>query len=232
MGDESLQKSVAASREPSFLLAVPEKRLLRWISARLPRWILPDDLTALGVLAAIGVAVAYQLANDSLDWLWVASGLLVVQWFGDSLDGTLARVRGIERPTYGYYIDHLVDAIATAAIGIGLGLSPLMLLSIGTLIVVAYLILSINVYLESYAFGRFSIGYGLIGPTEVRLILIALNTAVALGAGLDFVLVDLRLTVFDVIGLGIAAVMIVLLCGRALRNLRELSKKEPAASRR
>ena len=201
MSDGSLQRSVEATREPSFLLAKPEKRLLTWIAARLPRWILPDDLTALGVVAAIGVAVAYQVANDSLGWLWLASGLLVVQWFGDSLDGTLARVRKIERPTYGYYLDHLVDAIATAAIGIGLGLSPLMLLSIGT-------------------------------PTEVRLILIALNTAVALGAGLDFVFVDLRLTLFDVIGLGIAAAMIVLLVGRAARNLRELAKKEPSAPRR
>src|SRR5687767_10281359 len=232
VSEQDLERSVAATREPSFLLAKPEKRLLRWIAARLPKWVLPDDLTALGVLAAIGVAIAYQLANDSLDWLWVASALLVLQWFGDSLDGTLARVRGIERPTYGYYLDHIVDAIATAAIGIGLGLSPLMLLSIGTLIVVAYLVLSINVYLESYAFGRFSIGYGLVGPTEVRLILIALNTVVALGAGLDFVLVDLELTAFDVIGLAIAATMIVLLLGRATRNLRELAQKEPAAPRR
>jgi archaetidylinositol phosphate synthase len=232
MGQEALEKSVEATREPSFLLAKAEKRLLTWIAGRLPRWILPDDLTILGVLAAFGICAAYQLANDSLDWLWIASLLLIVQWFGDSLDGTLARVRKIERPTYGYYIDHLVDALATAAIGIGLGLSPLMLLSIGTLIVVAYLILSINVYLESYAFGRFSIGYGLIGPTEVRLILIALNTIVALGAGLDFVVVDLQLTVFDVIGLAIATVMIVLLVGRAARNLRELARKEPAATRR
>jgi archaetidylinositol phosphate synthase len=229
---EGLEKSVEATREASFLLAVPEKALLRWIAARLPKRILPDDLTALGVLAAIAVAVAYQLANDSIAWLWVASGMLVVQWFGDSLDGTLARVRGIERPTYGYYLDHLVDAIATAAIGIGLGLSPLMLLSIGTLIVVAYLILSINVYLESFAFGRFSIGYGYVGPTEIRLILIALNTVVALGAGLDFVIADLQLTVFDLIGLAIAGTMIVLLLGRAGRNLRELARKEPAARRR
>jgi archaetidylinositol phosphate synthase len=232
MAESKLERSVEATREPSFLLAKPEKRLLTWIAARLPRWILPDDMTALGVLAALGVAVAYQLSNESLDWLWAASGLLVLQWLGDSLDGTLARVRRIERPTYGYYLDHLVDAIATAAIGIGLGLSPLMLLSIGTLIVVAYLILSINVYLESYAFGRFSIGYGLIGPTEVRLILIALNTVVALGAGLDFVIVDLELTVFDVIGLAIAGTMIALLLGRAVRNLRELARKEPAARRR
>jgi phosphatidylglycerophosphate synthase len=227
-----LARSVEATREASFLLAVPEQRLLRWTAARLPRWILPDDLTALGVVAALGVAVAYQLANDSLDWLWVASALLVVQWLGDSLDGTLARVRGIERPTYGYYLDHLVDAIATAAIGIGLGLSPLMLLSIGTLIVVAYLILSINVYLESFAFNRFSIGYGYIGPTEIRLILIALNTVVVLGAGLDFVIADLELTVFDLIGLAIATTMIVLLVGRAGRNLHELARKEPSAPRR
>jgi archaetidylinositol phosphate synthase len=230
--ETKLERSVEATREPSFLLAKPEKRLLTWIAARLPRWILPDDMTALGVLAALGVAVAYQLSNESLDWLWVASGLLVLQWLGDSLDGTLARVRKMERPTYGYYLDHLVDAIATAAIGIGLGLSPLMLLSIGTLVVVAYLILSINVYLESYAFGRFSIGYGLVGPTEIRLILIALNTVVALGAGLDFVIADLELTVFDVIGLAIAATMIALLLGRAARNLRELASKEPAAPRR
>jgi phosphatidylglycerophosphate synthase len=226
------EEAVHADREESFLLAVPEKRFLRWLAAKLPRWILPDDMTALGVLAAIAVAVAYQLSNDGLGWLWVASALLVVQWVGDSLDGTLARVRGIERPTYGYYLDHLVDAVATAAIGIGLGLSPFMLLSTGTLIVVAYLILSINVYLESFAFNRFSIGYGKIGPTEIRLILILLNTALALKLGLDFTLVGLDLTVFDVVGLAIAGTMIVLLLGRAFRNLRELAKREPAAPRR
>jgi len=230
--DERQRAAVAAEREESFLLAVPEKRLLRWLAGRLPRWILPDDMTAIGVVAALAVAVAYQLSNDDNGWLWAASALLVVQWIGDSLDGTLARVRGIERPTYGYYLDHLVDAIATAAIGIGLGLSPFMLLSVGTLIVVAYLILSINVYLESFAFSRFSIGYGKIGPTEIRLILIALNTLLALDlVGLDFHLAGLDLTVFDLVGLAIAATMIALLLARSARNLRELAEREPAASR-
>ena len=234
MGSEERQRAaVAAEREESFLLAVPEKRFLRWLAGRLPRWILPDDMTAVGVVAALAVAVAYQLSNDGNGWLWAASALLVVQWLGDSLDGTLARVRGIERPTYGYYLDHLVDAIATAAIGIGLGLSPFMLLSVGTLIVVAYLILSINVYLESFAFNRFSIGYGKIGPTEIRLILIALNTLLALDLiGLDFHLAGLDLTVFDLVGLTIAATMIALLVGRSFRNLRELAEREPAAPRR
>ena len=97
---------------------------------------------------------------------------------------------------------------------------------------VAYLVLSINVYLESFAFGRFSIGYGCVGPTEIRLILIALNTVLALGAGLDFVIADLQLTVFDLSDSGSRATMIVLLLGRAGRNLRELARKEPGARRR
>src|SRR3954447_26672587 len=140
--------AVNATREPNFLLAKAEKRVLRWIAARLPRWILPDDLTALGVAAAIGICVAYQATNAAGAWLWVASGLLVVHWLADSLDGTLARVRGIERPRYGYYLDHLVDALATAMIGVGLGLSPHLLLATGLLVVIGYLVLSINTYLE------------------------------------------------------------------------------------
>ena len=230
--EKSEKSAVEATREASFFLAAPEKRLLRWMAARLPRWVLPDDMTALGVVAALGVCGAYQLSNESDLWLWAASALLIVQWIGDSLDGTLARVRGIERPRYGYYLDHLVDAIATAAIGIGLGLSPFMLLSVGTMIVVAYLILSINVYLESQAFGRFSIGYGKVGPTEIRLVLIALNTALIIGGGLEFGIGSLDLTVLDVIGLGIAGGMIAMLAGRATKNLRELAEAEPAASRR
>jgi phosphatidylglycerophosphate synthase len=232
MSDERPGAAVEAEREPNFLLARVERRFLPWLARRLPRWILPDDMTALGVAAALGVCAAYQLTNEASAWLWVASALLVVQWVGDSLDGTLARVRGIQRPRYGYYLDHLVDAIATAAIGIGLGLSPYMLLSVGTLIVVAYLILSINVYLESYALGRFSLGYGYLGPTEIRVILIALNTMLALGAGLEFRFAETDLTVLDVIGLGIAGVMLALLTTRAFSNLRELAREEPAASRR
>ena len=226
-----MSDTVNATREPNFLLAKPEKRLLRAIAARLPRWILPDDLTALGVVAAIAICVAYQATNLNRSWLWVASALLVVHWLGDSLDGTLARVRGIERPRYGYYLDHLVDAVSTACIGIGLGLSPFMLLSTGALIVVAYLMCSINVYLESHALGRFSIGYGRIGPTEVRLLLIALNTALAVGAPLGFHLAGIGMTAFDVVGLTIAGVMCALLVGRALANLRALGRDEPAASR-
>ena len=209
-----------APRAKRFLLAEPEARVLEWIARRLPARVMPDHLTALGVLASIGIAAAYVLSNGDKSWLWAASGLLVVHWLGDSLDGTLARVRKSERPRYGYYLDHLVDAFATAAIGIGLGLSPYMLLSVGLVIVVAYLILSINTYLETHAFGVFTLGYGRLGPTEARLILVAVNTLLALGlagAGL-----------LNVLGIGLAAVMIAALVGRAARNLKRLSKLEPA----
>src|SRR4051794_18569944 len=224
-------EAVHAEREPNFLLARSEKRLLRVIAARLPRWILPDDLTRLGVAAAIAICTAYQLSNDARWRLWVASGLLVVHWLGDSLDGTLARVRKIERPRYGYYLDHLVDALSTAAIGIGLGLSPFMLLSVGTLLVVAYLVLSINVYLESHALGRFSIGYGKVGPTEMRVLLVALNTALALGLDLRLQIFATTFTALDAVGIVISTGMIVLLAVRAHRNLRALALAEPAAPR-
>ncbi len=218
-----------APRKKQFVLARVETRVLTCIAQRLPAWIKPDHMTALGVLAAFGIAGAYLLSNGDKTWLWAASALLVVHWLGDSLDGTLARVRKIERPKYGYYLDHLVDALATAVIGLGLGLSPYMLLAVGLVIVIAYLILSINTYLETHAFGVFALGYGGIGPTEVRLVLIGLNTLLALGVGLGFSVGDLGLTVLDLIGLGIAGVMIMALIGRAARNLRRLAELEPAA---
>ena len=217
-----------APRQKEFLLARPEARVLEWIARRLPTWVMPDHLTALGVVAALGIAAAYLLSNGDEVWLWAASALLVVHWLGDSLDGTLARVRSIERPTYGYYLDHLVDAIATALIGLGLGLSPYMLLSVGLVIVIAYLVLSINTYLETYAFGVFTLGYGRVGPTEVRILLIGLNTLIALGVGLGFHVGGLGLTVLDLIGLAIAGVMLTTLIGRAARNLKILAAREPA----
>ena len=215
---------MTATRTKTFLLANPEGRVLEWIARRLPRWVMPDHLTALGVLAAIGIAAAYALSNRDPVWLWAASGLLVVHWLGDSLDGTLARVRRIERPRYGYYLDHLVDAIATALIGIGLGLSPHMLLAVGLVIVIAYLVLSINTYLETNTLGVFSLGYGRLGPTEARVGLVVINTLLALGVAP----VISGFSVLDVVVLGAAGVMLLALLVRAARNLRELARREPA----
>jgi len=227
--EETMKETVNdAPREKRFVLARAEAKALEWIARRLPKRVMPDHLTMLGVVAAVGIAAAYVLSNENPVWLWAASALLVVHWFGDSLDGTLARVRKTQRPTYGYYLDHLVDAIATALIGLGLGLSPYMLLSTGLVIVVVYLVLSINTYLETYAFGVFSLGYGRVGPTEARIALIALNAAMALGGGLSFEVAGLGVTALDLVGLGLSTLAIAALAVRATHNLRVLAEREPA----
>jgi archaetidylinositol phosphate synthase len=207
-----------APREKTFLLARHEGRVLEWLARRLPARVMPDHMTALGVLAALGIGAAYWLTLRDPAWLWVASALLVVHWLGDSLDGTLARVRRIERPRYGYYLDHLVDAGATIVIGAGLGLSPYMTLVTGLAIVIAYLALSINTYLETQVLGVFSLGYGRVGPTEARIGLIVLNLLLLAGAT----------SALDVAGLAIAALMLLGLSARAIRNLRILAASEPA----
>lgn len=166
----------------SFLLAGPERRVLCWIAARLPRSWMPDHLTVIGVLGALAVSAGYALSMRHPGWLWLASFGLFVNWFGDSLDGTLARVRQIERPKYGYYLDHMVDAFTTIAIGAGIGLSPYVALPIALAIVILYLCLSINVFLESAVLGVFDLGYGAFGPTEMRILLVFANTGLFAGA--------------------------------------------------
>jgi phosphatidylglycerophosphate synthase len=214
-------------RTARFLVASFEKWALPRLAARLPRWVLPDHLTLLGLVAATVIGAAYLLSNRNPDWLWVVNAALVVHWLGDSLDGTLARVRRIERPRYGFYLDHICDAYATFLIGLGLGLSPYMLLAVSLAIVVAYLVLSINVYLETYIFGEFRYGYGVVGPTEARLLLFALNLAALYGRGLPFNLFGIGMTVFDIAGVAGAVGMGAMLVTRVSRNLRTLGRLEP-----
>lgn len=217
-----------APRTSKAILAIPEKWVLTRVAARLPGWVLPDHLTLLALFAAAGISVSYVLANDNPQWLWGASLGLVLHWFGDSLDGTLARVRKIERPRYGFYVDHLCDALATVAIGVGLGLSAFMLLSVGLAIVIAYLVLSINVYLETLVVQKFRYGYGVVGPTEARILLIALNTMVLIMGPVPFNLLGIGATIFDVIGIAVALGMVAMLAKRTFRNLRQLAEAEPA----
>jgi phosphatidylglycerophosphate synthase len=188
---------------------------------------MPDHLTALGVVGAVLTATGYALSPRHPGWLWLASGGLFVNWFGDSLDGTLARVRQIERPKYGYYIDHMVDAVNTAVIGAGIGLSPYVGLPVAMVLVILYLCLSINVYLESSVFGLFELGFGIFGPTEVRLLLILANTGLFAGAlwadltGAEVARIANIVFVLVCLGLGYA------LLARFRINLIRLSRMEP-----
>ncbi len=223
MADEDVKHR----RTAQFVLTRFEKWALPRLAARLPAPVLPDHLTVLGLVAASVIGVAYILSNRSPSWLWVANAAIVIHWFADSLDGTLARVRHIERPRYGFYLDHISDAYSTFAIGLGMGLSPFMLLGTSLAIVTAYLVLSINVYLETYIFGEFRYGYGGVGPTEVRILLIALNLTVLYARGLPFDLFGIGMTVFDIVGIAAALGMTGLLARRVAHNLRTLGRMEP-----
>ena len=218
---------MTGKREMTFLLAGVEQPVLQYLARRVPRTIRSNHLTAIGVIAAVGTGTAYALTNYSPAWLWGASVMLVVNWLGDSLDGTLARVRGTQRPKYGYYLDHIVDAFSTAVIGLGIGLSPYVYLGLALGIVVVYLAMSINVYLESTVFGVFKISYGRIGPTEVRLILMLLNTAAYVTTGWRSPLpVPIDVLANWTLGVLLAG-MVALFVGRFARNLYRLAKLEP-----
>ena len=149
-----------------------EKKALIWIAKRLPRWVTSDMLTAVGTLGALVVAIGFALSGRSIQWLWLSSAGLVVNWFGDSLDGTLARVRNCQRPIYGYYVDHTVDCVNEGLMFIGAGLSPFLHLEFALLAFAIYLVLTINVSINAHLKGEFRLTYIKLGPTEFRLIII------------------------------------------------------------
>ncbi|NLN70126.1 MAG: hypothetical protein GX142_05000 [Chloroflexi bacterium] len=162
-------------RENKILLGFLERPALRWLAAHMPTWVTPDILTWIGIGASVLIFVSYCLTNISPNYLWLANLGFFLNWFGDSLDGTLARYRKIERPRYGFLIDHWIDAISTLLIFLGLGLSPYVNLLVASLAVISYLLVSIMVYLITYVTGIFTITNAYIGPTEIRLLAVIIN---------------------------------------------------------
>ena len=166
------------SRVNRILLGPLERPALKWLAEHMPRWMTPDILTGIGFLGAVIIAVSYYLTNYNPAFLWLASFGFVVNWFGDSLDGSLARFRHIERPRYGFFLDHTLDSASETVIFIGLGLSPYVNLDLAFLALVGYLLLSIFVFISTYVSGEFKISYGRFGPTEIRAVAILANTVI------------------------------------------------------
>lgn len=141
----------------------------------MPSWVTPDILTALGMVGALAIFVGYAASLFSVAWLWIALAGYVLQWFGDSMDGSLARYRHIERPSYGYFIDHSCDGLANFLILAGMGISPFVRLDVALVALVAYLLLSIHAFLSARVLGELKLSYLAAGPTELRLMLIVLT---------------------------------------------------------
>src|ERR671912_2353095 len=156
------------------MLATSEKRLLVWIASRLPRWINSDHLSALGLAAMAGAGGSFYVARvDPIAGASLVVLCLVLNWFGDSLDGTVARVRNQQRPRYGYYVDHVIDLTGTALLFAGLAASGYISPAIAVLVVAAYYLVSAETFLATHSRGLFTMAFLGVGPTELRLLLAA-----------------------------------------------------------
>lgn len=205
------------------ILSAAEKRLLVWIAGRLPAAVGSDHLTILALAAMILAGMSYWFASQHPAGLVLASVSLAINWFGDSLDGTLARYRHIERPRYGYFVDHTTDAVVQVLIFLGLGLSPFVTYNIATLALVGYLILSVLVYLRTYIAGEFKISYAGLGPTESRAVAVLLNTAMFF-FGFQSIQVGRQIfSLYDMPVLVVAVVLFGFFTDTAIRETRRLA---------
>ena len=164
-----------AKRIQKSFLSPYEKKVLVYLAGKMPEWVTSDMLTIVGFLGAIVMATGYCLSNLNLNWLWLACFGLFLNWFGDSLDGSLARVRNTQRKTYGFFIDHNVDVINETIMFVGVGCSPLVNMSFAMFALVAYFMLSVYVYIDCHLKGEMRLSYGGLGPTEFRIMLAIVN---------------------------------------------------------
>ena len=206
-------------------------RFERWALPRmagaLPSWVTPDHLTAVALVAALVGAGAYWATWRDLDWLWVANAALVLHWWGDSLDGTLARFRDVRRERYGFYVDHQADAVSVVALFVGLGASPLMEIEIALGLLIAILLVMLLVGFVTIARDEFKISFGRIGPTEARIYLIACNTAVWALDNPGSEVLGRRFTLFDALGVSGIVGMAATYVGTSLIERRRIAAIDP-----
>jgi len=215
------------------VLGAWERPALAWLAARLPARVVPDHLTALGVLGALLTAAGYVLSRGSLLWLWLACLGLMVNWFGDSLDGTLARLRHIERPRYGFFIDHTSDLFCQVVTFLSLGLSPLVHFGMACVALITFLMAFVYTLIAAQTRATMRITYFYFGPTEIRALLLLGNLI-----SLSFGVVDLRhwfaalpgggsVSIHDAFIALLAASGVVVIALLAWRDARVLSVEDP-----
>lgn len=227
-----------AERIQTSILNGVEKKALVWLAERQPKWVVSDTLTAIGTLGAVMIGAGYILCGINVNFLWLSCLGFVVNWYGDSLDGTLARVRKTQRPVYGYYLDHTVDCINEAFMFIGLGLSCLMRLDLALMIFVVYLCLTVNVSVNAHLKGEFRLTYAKLGPTEFRVIAIIFTSLFVFIKPLrEFEAVvrifgkDIDLRALDVAGLVILALLLVIYLVTIISDAKGYAKMDPMPKR-
>jgi phosphatidylglycerophosphate synthase len=214
-----------ASRINLALTASVEKRALLWMAEHAPAWLTSDQLTLLGFFAQVGAGVFYALARFNREALLLVILCLVLNWLGDSLDGTLARVRRHERPRYGFYVDHMVDIFGSVALMCGLSFSGFLHWQTAIAMLIAFLLLSSESYLATYTLSRFQLSQGIFGPTEIRILLVIGNLALLHSPYAT--LFGHKLLLFDLGGAIGAAIMFAMAVSITLRHTAQLYREEP-----
>lgn len=229
-----MEEQQQANRIQTSILNPYEKKILVWLAGKMPAWVTSDMLTFVGFIGALIIATGYALSNLNLNWLWLASFGFLVNWFGDSLDGSLARVRNTQRKTYGFFIDHNVDVINETIMFVGVGLSPLVNLTFMMGVLVSYLVLSVYVYIDCHLRGEMRLTYGGLGPTEFRLLAVIINTVYIIFPALNewkrhIVLFhnEFNFGILDGIALVVALVIFLFYLVGFLKDIKYYSKIDP-----
>ncbi len=206
------------------LLGPLERPALKWFAEHMPSWVNPDILTGTGVFGSFLILTSYWLTNYDRNFLWLANLGFVINWFGDSMDGTLARYRQIQRPKYGFFVDHAVDSFNEVLIFLAIGLSPFMRFEIACLALIGYLLMSVLVFVRTCVTGEFRISYGKLGPTEARAIAISANTLVFFFGNPSLQTWLGPMTFFDIVGVGVTGLLFVIFIGSMLSQARQLAR--------
>ena len=209
-----------ATREQTSVLAPLERAALRALAHRMPAWVNSDHLSLLGLVAMFLAGVFYAASGLKPQLLHLVNLCIFLNWFGDSLDGTLARHRDRQRPRYGFYVDHIIDTFGTMFLIFGLAVSGYMTERVAAAVLVVFQMLAINSYLAAYALGIFKISHGKLGPTEIRLVLIAGNLALLNSAHTR--LFGHKFLLFDVGGVVSIVVMATMLIYSSIKNTHTL----------
>jgi archaetidylinositol phosphate synthase len=205
-----------------------ERPALLWLAAHLPRSATPDMLTAVGLVGSIVVFGGYVLCWFHPAFLWLANAGLILNWFGDSLDGSLARMRQIERPKYGFFIDHTTDLFTEALFALGLGLSPYVRFDVACLALIVYLMMAAFTFVRTCVTGKLQIAFYGVGPTEMRVVMIILNISMFVVPPKPVMTLWAPLSVVDLSILAVTAAGFVSCVVAIRRETRRLAREDPA----
>jgi len=208
------------------VVALAERALLTKLCRVMPLWVTPDLLTLLGLAGAGVVFAGYALSNFSLYFLGLSIFGYILHWFGDSMDGSLARYRHIERPRYGFFVDHSTDALGNMLIASGIGLTAAVRMDAALFAFIGYLLLSIYVFLKRQVLDEFQLSFVALGPTEIRIILIAITLCMPWLGGIHFFYADVRLSACDVVVLFGGAILYSLFLWSVWQTAGQLRREE------